>query len=557
MQINRLELENISGAFMMKKSLGILLAGMLLIGVVAISGCTDTNMEVADTEETTATNDELIAAVGTHGGEPESGFNPITGWGYNHEPLIQSTLFKKDSNGDLINDLATDYTVSDDGITWIVTIRDDVKFHDGEALTAKDVAFTFNTAADASGSVDLSMLEKATATDDATIEFTLSDNQATFINKLAVIGIVPEHAYDENYGQNPIGSGPYQFVQWDKGQQVILEANPYYYGDEPYFKKLTIVFMEADTAFAAAKSGQIDLAEIPASYANQEVDGMKIVALESIDARGISFPTQPDTGETSEDGYAIGNDVTSDVAIRKALNIGIDRQTLVDGALNGQGEEEFTGVDKLPWGNEEAIIEDGNVEEAKKILSDAGWEDTDGDGIVEKDGVKAEFTLLYAASAQERQALAVAVSEEAKELGINIIPEGASWDKIDTLALSTPVVFGYGSLDPTDLYLKYYSESYDPSSYNNIIMYSNPTVDSYLRNAITSSDQNIANENWQLAAWDGETGFSPKGDATWMWMATLDYLYIMDEDLDIGTPKIQPHGADIFGNILEWKRTEN
>ncbi|SFM20679.1 ABC transporter substrate-binding protein [Methanolobus profundi] len=539
----------------MKRSLSILLAGMLLVGAVAISGCTDTKMEIAGTEE--ITTNELIAAVGTHGGEPESGFNPITGWGYNHEPLIQSTLFKKDSNGALINDLATDHSVSEDGITWTVTIRDDVTFHDGEALTAEDVAFTFNTASEAGGSVDLSMLEKATATDEYTVEFELNDDQATFINKLAVIGIVPEHAYDENYGQNPIGSGPYEFVQWDKGQQVILEADQDYYGDEPYFQKLTIVFMESDTAFAAARSGQIDLAEIPASYAGQEVEGMKIVALESIDARGISFPTQPDTGEKSEDGYAIGNDVTSDVAIRKALNIGIDRQTLVDGALNGQGEEEFTGVDKLPWGNEEAIIEDGNVEEAKKILSDAGWEDTDGDGIVEKDGVKAEFTLLYAASAQERQALAVAVSEEAKELGINIIPEGASWDKIDTLALSTPVVFGYGSLDPTDLYLKYYSESYDPSSYNNIIMYSNPTVDSYLRAAITSSDQDTANENWQMAAWDGETGFSPKGDATWMWMATLDYLYIMDEDLDIGTPKIQPHGADIFGNILEWKRTEN
>ncbi|WP_094226623.1 ABC transporter substrate-binding protein [Methanolobus psychrotolerans] len=539
----------------MKRSLSILLAGMLLVLVVAISGCTDTNMEIAGTEETRT--DELIAAIGTHGGEPESGFNPITGWGYNHEPLIQSTLFKKDSNGALINDLATGYSVSEDGFTWTVTIRNDVKFHDGEPLKTEDVAFTFNTAADASGSVDLSMLEKATATDEYTVEFKLKDNQATFINKLAVIGIVPEHAYDENYGQNPIGSGPYEFVQWDKGQQVILEANPDYYGDEPYFKKLTIVFMQADTAFAAAKSGQIDLAEIPASYANQEVDGMKIVALESIDARGISFPMQPDTGEISGDGYTIGNDVTSDIAIRKALNIGIDRQALVDGALNGQGEEEFTGVDKLPYGNKEAILEDGNIEEAKKILSDAGWEDTDGDGIVEKDGVKAEFTLLYAASAQERQALAVAVSEEAKELGINIIPEGASWDKIDTLALSTPVVFGYGSLDPTDLYLKYYSESYDLSSYNNIIMYNNPVVDSYLRAAITSSDQDVANENWQMAAWDGETGFSPKGDATWMWMATIDYLYIMDEDLDIGTPKIQPHGADIFGNILEWKRTEN
>jgi peptide/nickel transport system substrate-binding protein len=457
----------------------------------------------------------------------------------------------------LINDLATNYTVSEDGLTWTVKIRNDAKFHDGVPLTAKDVAFTFNTAAEAAGKVDLSMLEKATAINNETVEFKLNDNQATFINKLVVIGIVPEHAYSENYGQSPIGSGPYKFVKWDKGQQVIFEVNPDYYGETPYFKKLTIVFMEADTAFAAAKAGQIDLAEIPSSYANQNVDGMKIVSLDSIDARGISFPMQPNTGKKTESGYAIGNNVTSDAAIRKALNIGIDRQALINGALNGQGKEEFTGVDKAPWGNKEAIFEDGNIDEAKKILSDAGWVDTDGDGIVEKNGQKAEFTLLYAATAQERQALAVSISEEAKKIGISINPEGASWDKIDTLAHSTPIVFGKGSLDPTDMYLRYYSKSYDPANYNNIIMYNNSVVDSYLRKAITSSDQNTANENWQLAAWDGKTGFSEKGDATWMWMATINYVYIVDEDIDMGTPKIQPHGADIFGNILEWKRTEN
>ncbi|KKH49279.1 nickel ABC transporter substrate-binding protein [Methanosarcina sp. 1.H.A.2.2] len=502
-------------------------------------------------------SDELIAAVGTHGGEPEVGFNPITGWGYNREPLVQSTLFKKDSSANLINDLATNYTVSSDGLKWTVTIRDDVKFHDGVPLTAKDVAFTFNTAADASGSVDLSMLEKAAAIEGYTVEFDLNDPQATFINKLAVIGIVPEHAYDENYGQNPIGSGPYKFVQWDKGQQVIFEANPDYYGQEPYFKKITMLFMGSDAAFAAARSGQIDLAEIPASFAKQTVDGMKIVSLDSIDARGISFPLQANTGEKTENGYAIGNNITSDIAIRKALNIGIDRQALINGALNGQGKEEFTGVDKLPWGNKEAIFEDGNLEAAKKILTEAGWEDTDGDGIVEKNGLKAEFTLLYTSNAQERQALAVSVSEEAKKLGINIKVEGKSWNEIDTLVHSTPVVFGYGSLDPTDVYLRYYSKSYDPSNYNNVIMYNNSAVDNYLRTAITSFDQDTANENWQLAAWDGTTGFSEKGDATWLWMATINYVFIMDDDLDIGTPKIQPHGADIFGSILEWKRTGN
>ncbi|PAV12708.1 nickel ABC transporter substrate-binding protein [Methanosarcina spelaei] len=522
----------------------------------SVSGGSDNLTSENSDESTSQGSDELVAAVGTHGGEPETGFNPITGWGYSREPLVQSTLLKKDSNGSLITDLATNYSVSDDGLTWVVNIRDDVKFHDGVPLTAKDVAFTFNTAANSSG-VDLSVLKNAVALDNYTVEFKLDDPRTTFIHKLVALGIVPEHAYNETYGEHPIGSGPYRFVEWDKGQQAIFEANPDYYGQKPYFKKITLLFMQSDTAFAAAKSGQVDLAEIPSSYANQKVDGMKMVSLSSIDARGITFPMQPDTGKKTENGYSIGNNVTSDPAIRKALNIGIDRQALIDGALNGQGEEEFTGVDKLPWGNKEAIFEDGNVDEAKKILADGGWKDADGGGILEKNGLKAEFTLLYPSSAQERQALAVSLGEEAKKLGINIKVEGKSWDEIDTLAHSTPVVFGYGSLDPTDLYLKYYSKSYDPADYNNIILYNNSVVDNYLRTAITSTDQDTANKNWQLAAWDGTTGFSEKGNATWLWIATINYLYIMDEDIDIGTPKIQPHGADIFGNILEWKRTGN
>ncbi len=71
-------------------------------------------------ESASKASEELVAAVGTHGGEPEAGFDPIAGWGDNHEPLVQSTLFKKDSNGNLINDLATNYTISNYGLTWTV-----------------------------------------------------------------------------------------------------------------------------------------------------------------------------------------------------------------------------------------------------------------------------------------------------------------------------------------------------------------------------------------------------------------------------------------------------
>lgn len=503
--------------------------------------------------------DELVTVGAfSHGGEPEGGFDPINGWANGREPLIQSTLFKRD-NTSLVNDLATNYSVSSDGSTWTVKIRDDVKFTDGVPLTAKDVAFTFNTASKGSGGMDLSMLESAKAVDNTTIQFKLNDPQATFIYKLAGLGIVPEHAYNnETYGQDPIGSGPYKFVQWDKGQQVILERNDEYYGQKPYFRKITILFMTSDAAFAAAKAGQVDLAEIPASYAKQTVNGMKTVTVDSFDARGISFPMQADNGEKTEDNYTIGNNVTSDAAIRKALNVGIDRQALINGALNGQGEEEFTGVDKLPFGNKEAIFEDGDIDEAKKILSSGGWKDTDGDGIVEKNGLKAEFTLLYPSNAQERQTLAVSISEEAEKLGIKINVEGKSWDEIDALAYSNSIVWGYGSIDPTDVYLRYYSVrsgSGSYSKYNNVIFYNNSVVDSNLRSAMTTFNQNNSNKYWKLAAWDGQTGYSQKGNATWLWMATLKYVYVVNDDLDIGNPGIQPHGGDLFNNIYEWKRT--
>jgi peptide/nickel transport system substrate-binding protein len=536
----------------MKKLLDLLLIFVVMIGTVSVLGCVDVSGKAKSID--TVASDGLIAAVGTHLGEPQDGFNPITGWGCDHEPLIQSTLFKRDSNAVVINDLATGYTISEDGLTWTVDIMDGVKFHDGVPLTARDVAFTFNTAANAVTVVDLTMLEKATAIDDNTIEFKLYEPRSIFIHRLIEMGIVPEHSYTGAYGQSPIGSGPYIFKQWDKGQQLILEANPGYYGQEPYFKKLTILFITGDTAFAAAKAGKVDIAEIPSSLADKNVDGMKIVSLDSISARGVSFPFEPNTGKKTPHGHPLGNDVTSDIAIRKALNIGIDRQVLVDGPLNGHGQPEFSGVDKLPWGSREAIFEDGNIDEARRILREAGWVDTDGDGIVEKNGVKAEFTLLYPASAQERQALALSISEQAKKMGISIKPEGGSWDKINALAPSTPVIWGWGKLDSSDLYFRYHSESYDPANWNNVIKYNNSKVDQYIEIAMTSPDQDVANENWQLAAWDGQTGFSQNGDAAWMWLATVNCVYLVNEDMDIGTPLIQPFGSDILGNVVEWKR---
>ena len=123
---------------------------------------------------------------------------------------IQSTLTVTNTDLTIGYDLATDMQVSEDGLTWTVTIRNDVKFTDGEPLTASDVAFTYNTVKEASSVNDFTMLDYAEATDDTTVVFHMVTPFSIWPYTMAIVGIVPEHAYDPaTYGSNPIGSGRY------------------------------------------------------------------------------------------------------------------------------------------------------------------------------------------------------------------------------------------------------------------------------------------------------------------------------------------------------------
>ncbi|MDR2831203.1 MAG: ABC transporter substrate-binding protein [Methanobrevibacter sp.] len=502
-------------------------------------------------------SDELVVAVGTHGGEPKTGFDPILGWNYYAEPLIQSTLFKRDNQMNLNNDLAKSYTLNPDGLKYYVTIRDDVKFSDNSSLTAEDVAFTYNKLKEVGASeMDLSSMNSSNAINNTTVEFKLNNPDSTFINKMCYIGIVPGSKYDnQTYGKNPIGSGPYKLIQWDKGQQVIFELNNNYYGKKPEFKKLTMIFSNGDAAFASAKKGEVDIAEVPLSLTKEEVNNMVMTIIPSIDTRGISLPYIPNNGTKTSEGRALGNNVTSDISIRKALNYGINRQTIIDGPLNGHGSKSFDGVtSQLPWYNPDANIEDGKIDEAKQILEDGDWK-IGNDGIREKNGLRASFELYYRSSDQDRQTLSLSVSEEAKKLGIEIKPVGKSQDDIDNFKNSQAVIWGWGSIDPTIISNLYSSKLvghvyYNPSGYNN------SKVDNYIEEATNSLDINNSYNIWKKVSWDGNTGISPKGDAAWLWLVTMDYSYFVDNNLNISpqTTTIQPHGGDIFGNIYEWKR---
>ena len=501
-----------------------------------------------------ADRDTLVLAVG---GENAEGYDPLLGWGSYGNPLFQSTLLKRGADLQIVPDLATSWKLSGDRRTWSVTIREDATFSDGSALTAKDVAFTFNQGLEAGGKIDLSPLERAEFVDDKTVKLVLKHPDITFVQHLITLGIVPEKLYGPEYGRNPIGSGPYKLIRWDEGQQMVVEANEHYYGKQPEIKKLVFLFAEEDAALAAARAGKVDVLGVPSSLVGQKIPGMKLHVVKSVDNRGLMFPTVPHEGKKTPKGVLIGNDVTADLAIRKAVNYAIDRQALVDGVLDGYGRPAFGVVDDLPWDNPDIRFEDNDPEKATAILEEAGWTDRDGDGIREKDGTKAEFTIVYNAKDSLRQGLALAVSDMLEPVGINAVPKGENWDRIKTQLTHTHVVvYGFGDHSPLEMYKLYHTPGPEPM-YWNAGFYSNPVVDKHLEDARAAESFEASIPHWQKAQWDGETGFTVHGDAAWAWMVNLDHTYFLNECLDVGRSQMEPHGHGwpITANIHEWKWT--
>ena len=480
--------------------------------------------------------------------EPAAGFDPAFGWGVGehvHEPLIQSTLTVTNPDLTIGYDLATDMSVSEDGLTWTVTIRDDVNFTDGEPLTASDVAFTYNTAKAASSVNDFTMLDYAEAADEATVVFHMKTPFSIWAYTMAVVGIVPEHAYDPaSYGSSPIGSGRYILKQWDRGQQIILDANPDYYGEKPKMERVTILFMEEDAAFLAVQAGQADLAYTSAPYAGQTVNGFSLMSVKSVDNRGVNLPAV----FASPSAVLTGNVFTGDnIMVRQAINIGVDRQAMIDHVLNGYGTPAYSVCDGMPWYSPVNEIEYDRAK-AAGLLDGAGWL-AGPDGVREKDGVRAALTIHYAAGDSVRQGLAAELANQLKELGIGADIKGVGWDTAYDDAQENPLVWGWGAHTPMELYNIYHTAPGSDSALYS--PYSNERADELMDAALACTDLEESYALWQAAQ---EEIFK---DVPWVWLVNVQHLYYAREGLDIGQQQLHPHGASmpLLQNLRDWTWT--
>lgn len=538
---------------------------LALFAILALfAGCAKTNTTAglspasdsssAKQAALTSKNDGIKIYVGTT--IFDNSLDPVKGgmcYGY---AFTNSALLKVDKTSKYVGEMATDWSVSEDAKVYTFHLRSCVKFSNGSAFNADDVVFTYETVKKNQASnekVDLTKLLEVKKVDDTTVKFTLSEPYSPFLDAVASLGIVPSDGYDSaSFDQKPVGTGPWKVVQYDANQQIILAPNENYYEGTPAINKVTIVYMDQDAALSAAQSGQLDVVMVGANYASEKVAGMHIEPLTTMDIRMMSLPVIPEQTMKDKDGKSItvGNNVTSDMNVRQALAIGINRAAIIKNAFNGVGKPAYGFTDNLVWASADSYI-DNQKDEAKKLLESAGWKDTDNDGVREKNGVKCAFTVYTASSDKDRFLLASAVAEDANKLGIKIDVKTATWDEILKLQNTNSVVWGWGQYSPTVLYSLFDSKMFLSGSYDNVVGYKNQTVDGAIDKALNANTQDKA-----ITAWK-EAQILANKDCPYLYLVNIEHCFFIKDTLDISanTQIAHPHGhgSPIICNMKDWK----
>ncbi|ENC6657786.1 ABC transporter substrate-binding protein [Aeromonas hydrophila] len=494
---------------------------------------------------------ELKLAIGS---EPTEGFDPLLGWSHGSYLLLHSPLLKQNADLSWQNVLTQSVTPSKDGKGWLIRLKPDLTFSNGAPLTAEDVAFTYNSAAQGGGKIDMGNFVSAKVLSPTEVAISLSAPQSTFVNVLGSLGIVSKRDYDpKRYARHPVGAGPYRLVSFLPGQQLVVEANPYYAGGNNDFKRLVFVFIDEESAYAAAQSSQLDLVRIAPSLAPTVPASLKLWVRPSVENRGIVFPIPPAGGKDAK-GYPIGNDVTSDVAVRRAINYAIDRKLLADQLLEGHAIPAYSAVEGLPWLNKATVFKDGDAAHANALLDEAGWK-MGSDGVRHKGNLRAAFTLWYTSGDSTRRDLAEAVRAMLKPIGLEVSLKSGSWEQVEREMHANPVLMGWGSLDPMELYHHYQSGSAGVEFYNPGY-YSNPVVDSHLKQALDAPNWQAAVPFWQQVEWDGKTGAGVQGDAAWAWLLNVQHTYLANRCIDLGKGAPEIHGSwSLLNNLQDWRWT--
>jgi peptide/nickel transport system substrate-binding protein len=382
--------------------------------------------------------------------------NPFIGYSNSYEIwlLNYDTLVAVGADGlpSRETGLAEDWTLSADQKEWTFKIREGVTWQDGEPLTARDVAWTFNTIIEEelSLAIYLEDVEKAVAVDDTTLKVYCTAPKANMLLTQVYIYVLPEHIWGDlsvdelsNTFRNPVpivGSGPFQTVEFKKDEYVKLVRNPTYWGEQPTIDEVIFqYYTNSDTMVQDLKSGAVDGAQvIPATQFKQLQNEAGIKAIpyplynwEYID---INCYDSPDS---------LGNPVLVDPAFRVAMAWAIDREKCASLAWSGLADPGYGIFPQKGWPEaadpyyqpDAASTIGFDLEKARQLMDEAGYQDADGDGVREDESGEPIKLRLWARDiSPESQVQGKLIAGWLKEIGLDIdysvVDEGALGDDI-------------------------------------------------------------------------------------------------------------------------------
>ena len=418
--------------------------------------------------------------------------------------LVYDTIYEYQLDGTYKLDVVESAEVSDDGLTWTFKIRDRINFHDGQPMTANDVAFSVNLYKNNEDYIYLNAytanFDTVEATDDSTVVITLTNAVPNMDYLLSYLYVVPEHIWGEN-AEAPasvefenlemIGTGPFKMAEYSQNEFVRLAANKEHFANPPKIDEVVFQTFESDDVLVQSlRSGQVDMiTEMPATAVEtlQGDANIKVVtgAPFAPSVSDIIFnQADPENCPTDVGGLCTGHPALRDRNVRLALAHATDKQKLIDVVLLGFGSPGLTLIpDGLGhWYNDTIQDYEFDVAKANQILDEAGYADTDGDGVREMpDGSRPlNFRMHWPSDSIDAPRLAELLSEMWTEVGVTVELQAVDPDALTAECCPAfdydIILWGWGSDPDPNLLLSVHSTDEIPNGYNET-GYSNPEYD--------------------------------------------------------------------------------
>ena len=436
-------------------------------------------------------------------------FNPVTNTGILTDEVIKQMLFtpliQYDADLNVQPYLAESWELTDSGVTF--RLRSDVTWHDGQPVTAEDVKFTFDLGknpetASLLGSAYMNLVRSATVIDPQTIRFDFAAPHAQALEgfwwaplpRHLLQSVAPAQLSQAEFNQRPVGSGPFRFVSWDRGQQMVLEANPDFpqsLGGRPYLDRVVFrLIPEATTMLTELMSGNIDVAGwtmLPDQA--QQIQNQQGVQLNHFPSREFTYL-----------GWNNERPLFRDPDVRRALAMSINRPQLIQGLLHDLAAPAAGMIP--PWSPMHTEVEPlpYDPQAARQLLAQKGWSDSNGDGVLDNGGQPLRFNLLINAANRMHQDIATVIQQQLREVGIDVQIQQVEFSTLlqqhrgrEYDAIISNWTLDTFKVDPTPLFSC--AEARKAQSANRA-GFCDPAVDQLITQGLQSTDEGQARQIW-------------------------------------------------------------